>query len=123
MATGIIFDDQNFENAPHCKLTWVIFLNKIKSYECMNARWCGVMVARNVVDNYLAHDKPVPIPVRFRAPPNRTLKLVQFQCQGLNFLFLFSFLLYFPFSQGPYYIHDELGRRDDTCINAGFVTP
>ena len=29
------------------------------------------MVARNVVVNLLAHDKPVPIPVRFRAPPNR----------------------------------------------------
>ena len=34
--------------------------------DIINLWWCGVMVARNVVVNILAHDKPVPIPVRFR---------------------------------------------------------
>ena len=44
------------------------------------------MVARNVVDNVLVHDKPVPIPVRFRAPPKSEIsKLVQVQYRGSIF--------------------------------------
>ena len=77
------------------------------------------MVARNVVDNILAHDKPVPIPVRFRAPPNRIFKLVQFQRRGLNFFYFFFVLP--VFSRTVLYVMN-LGRRDDALKYAGMYT-
>ena len=107
--TGIVFDDHNLNlirNAHNVNNmeSHVYYILHSPNF-LINIGWCGVMVARNVVVNILAHDKPVPIPVRFRAPPNRTLKLVQFQCRGL-FFFIFLLFCTSRFLKGRI-IHDE----------------
>ena len=57
------------------------------------------MVARNVVVRFTVHSKPVPIPVRFRAPPQSEItKLVRVQYRGLFFFSFFFFFLFFLFS-------------------------